>query len=40
MEKMKALSMSFILQSVKGVDHFNSLLVHFAAVLRIDKEGI
>lgn len=39
-EKMKALSMSFILQSVKGVDHFNSPLVHFAAVLGIDEEGI
>ncbi|KFY96398.1 hypothetical protein V500_02459 [Pseudogymnoascus sp. VKM F-4518 (FW-2643)] len=39
-EKMKALSVSFILQGVKGVDHFNSPLVHFAAVLGIDEEGI
>ena len=38
--KIKALSVSFILQSVKGVDHFDSPLVHFAAVLGIDEEGI
>ena len=37
---MKALSKSFILQSVKGLDHFNSPQVYFSAVLGIDEEGI
>jgi hypothetical protein len=37
--KMTALSVSFILQSLKGFDQFDSLIVHFAAVLGINKEG-
>ena len=36
---MLALSISFILQSLKGFDQFDSPMVHFAAVLGIDEEG-
>ena len=39
-QKMMALSVSFILQSLKGVDQFDSPMVHFAAVLGIDEEAI
>lgn len=39
-EKMTALSVSFIIQSLKGLDQFDSPMVHFAAVLGIDEEGI
>jgi hypothetical protein len=37
--KMTALSISFILQSLKGFDQFDSPIVHFAVVLGIDEEG-
>ena len=37
--KMTALSISFIFQSLKGFDQFDSPIVHFAAVLGIDEEG-
>ena len=39
-KKMMALSVSFILQSLKGFDQFDSPIVHFAAVLGIDEEGV
>ena len=39
-EKMMALSVSFILQSLKGFNQFDSPMVHFAAVLGIDEEGV
>ena len=38
--KMMALSVSFVLQSLKGFDQFTSPMVHFAAVLGIDEEGV
>ena len=38
--KMITLSISFILQSLKGFDQFDSPMVHFAAVLGIDEEGV
>jgi len=37
---MMALSVSFILQSLKGFNQFDSPMVHFAAVLGIDEEGV
>jgi hypothetical protein len=36
---MMALLVSFILQSLKGFDQFDSPMVHFAMVLGIDEEG-
>jgi hypothetical protein len=38
--KIMVLSVSFILQSLKGFDQFYSPMVHFAAVLGIDEEGV
>ena len=38
-KKMLALSVSFILQSIKGLDKFTSVMVHFAAVMGINDEG-
>ena len=35
-----ALSVLFILQSLKGFDQFDSPMVHFTAVLGIDEEGV
>ena len=37
---MIALSVSFILQSLKGFNQFDSPMVHFTAVLGIDEEGV
>ena len=37
-QNMLALSMSFVTQDLKGFDHFDSPLVHFAGVLGIDEE--
>jgi hypothetical protein len=39
-EKIIALSILFILQSLKGFDQFNSLIVYFAAILGINKKGV
>lgn len=39
-EKMIVLSVLFILQSLKEHNQFTSLIIHFAAVLDIDKEDI
>ena len=39
-EKMMALSVLFILQSLKGFDQFDSPMVHFTAVLGINEEGV
>ena len=38
-QKMMALSVSFIFQSIKGLDRFDSVMVHFAAVMGISDEG-
>jgi hypothetical protein len=38
-QKMMALSVSFIFQSIKGLDRFDSAMVHFAAVMGISDEG-
>jgi superfamily II DNA or RNA helicase len=38
-KKMMALSVSFIMQSIKGLDKFTSVMVHFAAVMGINDEG-
>ena len=38
-QKMMALSASFIFQSIKGLDRFSSVMVHFAAVMGISDEG-
>lgn len=37
--KMMALSVSFIFQSIKGLDGFDSIMVHFGAVMGISEEG-
>jgi hypothetical protein len=37
--KMMALSGSLIFQSIKGLDRFDSAMVHFGAVLGINEEG-
>ncbi|KFZ23524.1 hypothetical protein V502_01997 [Pseudogymnoascus sp. VKM F-4520 (FW-2644)] len=37
-QKMSALMMSMILQSLKGLDRFDSPMIHFAAVLGIVEE--
>jgi superfamily II DNA or RNA helicase len=39
LQKMMAMSVSFIFQSIKGVDRFDSVMVHFGAVLGINEEG-
>jgi hypothetical protein len=39
LQKMTALSISFIIQSLKGFDRFYSPMVHFAAVIGIDEDG-
>lgn len=38
-QKMMALSVSLIFQSIKGLDRFDSVMVHFAAVMGISDEG-
>jgi hypothetical protein len=38
-EKMMALSVSLIFQSIKGLDRFDSAMVHFGAVMGINEEG-
>jgi superfamily II DNA or RNA helicase len=37
--KMMALSVSLIFQSIKGLDRFDSVMVHFGAVMGINEEG-
>jgi hypothetical protein len=39
LRKMIALSISFIIQSLKGFDRFYSPMVHFAVVMGIDEDG-
>ena len=38
-QKIMAMSVSFIFQSIKGLDHFDSVMVYFGAVIGINKEG-
>jgi hypothetical protein len=37
--KMIAMSVLFIFQSIKGLDRFDSVMVHFGAVMGINEEG-
>ena len=37
-QKMMALAVSFIMQNIKGLDKFTSVMVHFAAVMGINDE--
>ena len=37
--KMMVMSVSFIFQSIKGLDRFDSVMVHFGAILGINEEG-
>ena len=39
-KKMLALSVLFILESLKRLNQFASLIVHFVAVLGIDKKSV